>query len=97
MNKKVFSAIDILFESLYFLVVTYILFCMTASFRPHWYSLIFQLANIFTIIKFLDSLKSKLSRPLWAYIILFFSLLVVALIISRIGYIQGALTPFIHR
>ena len=87
MNKKVFSAIDILFESLYFLVVTYILFCMTASFRPYWYSLIFQLANIFTIIKFLDSLKSKLNRPKWAYIILFFSLLVFALIIPKIGYI----------
>ena len=97
MKKNAFSAIDVFFEALYFLVITYVLFCMTASFRPHWYSLIFQVANIFTIIKFLDSLKSKMKRPLWAYVILFSSLLVFALIIPKIGYIQGTLTPFIYR
>ena len=50
--KKVWKALDILCETLFFLVITYTLSSMYTSFKTHWYAILFLAANIFAIGKY---------------------------------------------
>ena len=59
MKKKVFAAMEIFFESLYFLVITYTLSSMAASFNPDLFGLLCRIANIYAITKFYESILPK--------------------------------------
>ena len=94
MKQKVFKAIEIFFESLYFLVITYTLSSMTASFNTHWIALLFRVVNIVAVTKFYESIRKRTGSHFWTSVILFLNLIVFALLAWNVGYIKGELTPF---
>ena len=94
MKQKLFTAIEIFFESLYFLVITYTLSSMAASFTPDLISLLFRLTNVFAFTKFYDSVKKHTKSHFWTSVILILNLAAFALLAWKIGYIRGEFTPF---
>ena len=93
MKKKLFKAIEIFFESLYLLVITYTLSSMAASFNADFLSLVFRVTNVFALIKFYESIKKRTGSHFWTYVILFLNLAVFALLAWKVGYIKGEFTP----
>lgn len=62
MKKKLFKAMEIFFESLYFLIITYTLSSMAISFHFDLFGLLCRTANIVAIawaIYFLDRFKNR--------------------------------------
>ena len=96
MKQKVFTAIEIFFESLYFLVITYTLSSMAVSFNPDLISLLFRITNIFAFTKFYESIKKHTKSHFWTWVILLANLAAFALLAWKVGYIHGAITPFPH-
>ena len=94
MKQKIFKAIEIIFESLYFLVITYTLSSMAVSFQPDLFGLLCRVANIFAFTKFYESIRKHTESRLWTWVILLLNLAAFALLAWKIGYIQGAFTPF---
>ncbi len=94
MKQKIFKAIEIIFESLYFLVITYTLSSMAISFNFDLFGLLCRVANIFAITKYYDSIRKHTGSHFWTYVILFANLAVFALLAWKVGYIRGEFTPF---
>ena len=94
MKQKIFKAIEIIFDSLYFLVITYTLSSMAVSFNFDLFGLLCRVANIFAITKYYDSIRKHTGSHLWTYVILFANLAVFALLAWKVGYIRGEFTPF---
>ena len=94
MKQKVLAAIEIFFESLYFLVISYTLSSMAASFNFDLFGLLCRVANIFAITKFYTSVQKHTGSLVWTYIVLFLNLADFALLAWKVGYIKGEFTPF---
>jgi len=94
MKQKVFTALEIFFESLYFLVITYTLSSMAASFNFDLFGLLCRVANIYAITKFYESIRKHTRNHFWTYVILFLNLVVFALLAWKVGYVRGEFTPF---
>ena len=94
MKQKLFTAIEIFFESLYFLVITYTLSSMAASFNFDLFGLLCRVANIFAFTKFYESIQKHTNSHFWTWVILFLNLAAFALLAWKVGYINGEFTPF---
>ena len=94
MKKKRLTAMEIFFESLYFLVITYVLSSMAASFRPDLFGLICRLAYVYAITRFYESIHKRTGSHFLTYAILFATLAAFALLAGKVGYIRGEFTPF---
>ena len=94
MKQKIFKAIEIIFESLYFLVITYTLSSMAISFNFDLFGMLCRVANIFAITKYYESIRKHTGSHFWTYVILFANLAVFALLAWKVGYIKGEFTPF---
>jgi len=94
MKQTIVSTIEVFFESLYFLVITYTLSSMAASFNPDLLSLIFRVTNLFALTKFYESIKKHTKSHFWTYVILLLNMAVFALLAWKVGYIKGEFTPF---
>ena len=94
MKQKVFAAIEIFFESLYFLVITYTLSSMAVSFNFDLFGLLCRVTNIFAFTKFYTSVQKHTGSHVWTYIIMFLNLAAFALLAWKVGYIKGEFTPF---
>ena len=94
MKKKVSAVIEVFLESLYFLVITYTLSSMAASFHFDLFGLLCRVANIYAITKFYESIRRHTGSHFWTYVILFLNLAVFALLAWKVGYIKGEFTPF---
>lgn len=94
MKQKVFKAIEVFFESLYFQVITYTLSSMAVSFNFDFFGLLCRVTNIFAFTKFYTSVQKHTESHVWTYITLFLNLAVFALLAWKVGYIKGVFTPF---
>ena len=94
MKKKVFTAIEIFFESLYFLVITYTLSSMAASFNPDLFGLLCRVTNIYAFTKYYEFVRKRTGSHVWTYVIVFADLAVFGLLAWKVGYIKGEFTPF---
>lgn len=94
MKQKVLASIEIFFESLYFLVITYTLSSMAVSFNFDLFGLLCRVANIFAFTKYYTSVHKHTGSHVWTYIILFLNLAAFALLAWKVGYIKGEFTPF---
>ena len=94
MKQKVLAAIEIFFESLYFLVITYTLSSMAVSFNFDFFGLLCRVTNIFAFTKFYTSVQKHTGSHIWTYVIMFLNLAAFALLAWKVGYIQGEFTPF---
>ena len=80
MKKKVSVGIEIFFESLYFLVITYVLSSMAASFNHDLFGLLCRIANVYAITKFYESVRKHTGSHFWTYVAMFVNLIIFALI-----------------
>ena len=96
MKKKLLTTVEIFFESLYFLVITYTLSSMAVSFNFDFFGLLCRVTNIFAFTKFYNSVQKHTGSHVWTYIILFLNLASFALLAWKVGYIKGAFTPFVR-
>jgi len=94
MKQKMFTALEILFESLYFLVITYTLSSMATSFNLDFFGLLCRVANIFAFTKFYESIRKHTQSHFWTWVILLLNFAVFALLAWKVGYIKGQFTPF---
>jgi len=94
MKQKIFKAIEIFFESIYFLVITYTLSSMAASFNFDLFGLLCRAANIYAVTKYYTALHKLTGSHIWTYVILFLNFAAFALLSWKVGYIKGAFTPF---
>ncbi len=94
MKQKFFAAIEIFFESLYFLVITYTLSSMAVSFNFDLFGILCRVTNIFAFTKFYTSVQKHTGSHVWTYIIMFLNLAAFALLAWKVGYIKGEFTPF---
>jgi len=94
MKQKLFKGIEIFFESLYFLIISYTLSSMAASFNFDLFGLLCRVTNIFAFTKFYTSVQKHTGSHVWTYVIMFLNLAVFALLAWKVGYIRGEFTPF---
>ena len=94
MKHKVFKAIEVFFESLYLLVITYTLSSMAASFNLDFFGLLCRVANIFAITQYYTSMKKHTGSHFWTWVLLAVNLLLFSALAWRVGYIKGEFTPF---
>lgn len=94
MKKKLLTTIEVFFESLFFLVITYTLSSMAASFNPDLFGLLCRFANIFAFTKFYESVRKHTGSHFWTYVVLFLNLAAFTLLAWKVGYIKGEFTPF---
>ena len=94
MKKKLLAAIEVFFESLYFLIITYTLSSMAASFNLDLFGFLCRVANIFAFTKFYESVRKHTQSHFWTYVIMFLNLALFALLAWKVGYIKGEFTPF---
>ena len=94
MKKKLLAAIEIFFESLYFLIITYTLSSMAVSFNLDLFGFLCRVANIFAFTKFYESIRKHTDSHFWTYVITFLTLAAFALLAWKVGYIKGEFTPF---
>lgn len=94
MKKKLLTAIEIFFESLYFLIITYTLSSMAASFNPDLFGFLCRVANIYAFTRFYEAVRKRTNSHFWTYGIMFLTLAAFALLAWKVGYIKGEFTPF---
>lgn len=94
MKQKAVAAIEIFFESLYFLVISYTLSSMAASFKPDLFGLLCRVSNVYAITKFYESIRKHTGSHFWTYVILFLNLAALAFLAWNVGYVKGEFTPF---
>ena len=94
MKQKFWKAIEIFFESLHFLVITYTLSSMAVSFNFDLFGLLCRVANIYAFTKYYTSVHKHTGSHIWTYVILFLNFAVFALLSWKVGYIKGEFTPF---
>ena len=94
MKERINTAIDILFESLYFLIITYTLSSMAISFNLDLFGLLCRVANIFAITQYYTSMKKHTGSHFWTWVLLAVNLLLFSALAWRIGYVHGEFTPF---
>ena len=94
MKKKLLATVEVFFESLYFLIITYTLSSMAASFNPDLFGLLCRVANIYAFTKFYESVWKRTKSHFWTYVVMFLTLAAFALLTWKVGYIKGEFTPF---
>ncbi len=94
MKKKLLATVEVFFESLYFLIITYTLSSMAASFNPDLFGLLCRVANIYAFTKFYESVRKRTKSHFWTYVVMFLNLAAFALLAWKVGYIKGEFTPF---
>ena len=94
MKEKINTAVDILFESLYFLTITYVLSSMAISFNSDLFGLLCRVANIFAITQYYTAMKKHTDSHIWTWALLAVNLLLFSALAWHVGYIKGEFTPF---
>jgi len=94
MKKILLTAIEVFFESLYFLTITYTLSSMAVSFNFDLFGLLCRVANIFAFTKFYESIRKHTQSHFWTWVILLLNFAAFALLAWKVGYIKGKFTPF---
>ena len=94
MKKKLLAAMEIFFDSLYYLIITYTLSSMAVSFNLDLFGFLCRVTNIFAFTKFYESLRKHTDSLFWTWVILLLNLAAFALLAWKVGYIKGAFTPF---
>ena len=94
MRKKLLILLEVILESLCYLVITYTLSSMYASFKLHWYALLFRAADIFALMKYYSSVNKKTGSNVASVIALVCCFLAFVFLSAKFGYIQGEFRQF---
>ena len=97
MKRKLLIFLEVILESICYLVITYTLSSMYTSFRFHWYAILFRAADIFAVIKYYRFVK-KTTGSNWATIIALICCFIAFIFLAaHFGYIQGEFRQFPSR
>lgn len=94
MKRKLLIFLEILLESLCYLVITYTLSSMYTSFKLHWYAILFRAADIFVLMKYYSSVNKKTGSNVVSVIALVCCFLAFIFLSAKFGYIQGEFRQF---
>ena len=94
MKEKINTAVDILFESLYFLTITYVLSSMAISFNSDLFGLLCRVVNIHATVQYYTAMKKHTGSHIWTWVLLAVNLLLFSALAWHVGYIKGEFTPF---
>lgn len=94
MKEKLWKALDILSESLFYLVITYTLHSMYTSFQYHWYAIPFMASNIYATCKYYRAVLKITGSKTAGMLALIGCFVVFAFLAYAVGYIHGEFTPF---
>ena len=94
MKEKLGKALDVLFESLFFLVITYTLHSMYTSFKLYWYAIPFMAANIYATCKFYGRILKITGSKIITILVLAGCFAVFVYLAYAVDYIHGEFTPF---
>lgn len=94
MKEKLSKILDILFESLAYLVINYTLSSMYTSFKIHWYAIPFLATNLYATFKYHNRILKITGSKIAAALALLICFILFAYIAATVGYIRGDFTPF---
>lgn len=94
MKSKIFKMLDVFFESVYFLIITYTLSSMYTSFKFQWVAIAFGAADLFAMMKYHQSVEKITGSKVAAIFALVCCWIVFAVLAYHFGYIRGEFTPF---
>ena len=94
MKKKLLKLLEVILESVCYLIITYTLSSMYTSFKLHWFAILFRAADIFALMKYYSSVNRKTGSNVAAVVALVCCFLAFAFLASKIGYIQGEFRQF---
>ena len=96
MKAKLLKVIEIFFESLYFLIITYTLSSMAISFNFDLFGFLCRVANIFAITQYYTSMKQHTGSHFWTWVLLAVNLLLFSALAWHVGYVKGEFTSFVR-
>ena len=94
MKEKLRKALDVLFESLFYLVLTYTLHSMYTSFKYEWYAIPFMAANIYATCKYYGRIVKITGSKTAGMLALIGCFAVFVYLAFAVGYIHGEFMPF---
>ena len=94
MKEKLWKALEVLFESLFYLVITYTLHSMYTSFKLQWYAIPFMAANIHATYKYYGRIAKITGSKITTMLVLVGCFAVFVYLAYSVGYIHGEFTPF---
>lgn len=94
MKTKLLKLLEVILESLCYLVITYTLSSMYTSFKLHWFAILFRAADLFAVVKYYNSVKKTTGSNVAAVVALVCCFLAFAFLAAKIGYIQGEFRQF---
>ena len=94
MKKKLLKLLEVILESVCYLIITYTLSSMYTSFKLHWFAILFRAADIFALMKYYSSVNRKTGSNVAAVVALVCCFLAFAFLAAKIGYIQGEFRQF---
>lgn len=94
MKKKLLILLEVILESLCYLVITYTLSSMYTSFKFHWYAILFRAADIFALVKYYSAVNKKTGSNVASVIALVCCFLAFVFLSAKFGYIQGEFRQF---
>ena len=94
MKKKLLKLLEVILESVCYLIITYTLSSMYTSFKLHWFAILFRAADIFALMKYYSSVNRKTGSNVAAVVALVCCFLAFVFLAAKIGYIQGEFRQF---
>jgi len=89
MRSKLLKLLEVILESICYLIITYTLSSMYTSFKLHWYAILFRGADIFALTKYYGSVRKTTGSNVAAVAALVCCFLAFVLLAAKFGYIQG--------
>lgn len=93
MKKKLLKFAVVICETIFFLVITFTLHSMYTTFKYQWLGLLFNVANIFVLVKYRESMERITGNRKFSIFALILCLLIFILLAWNVGYIRGEITP----
>jgi len=94
MRSKLLKFLEVILESICYLIITYTLSSMYTSFKLHWYAILFRAADIFALMKYYSSVNKKTGSNVVSVIALVCCFLAFIFLSAKFGYIQGEFRQF---
>ena len=94
MKKKLLIFLEVVLESICYLIITYTLSSMYASFKIHWFAILFKAADIFVLIKYYGSVNKRTGSNVASVIALVCCFLAFVFLSARFGYMHGEFQQF---
>lgn len=95
MKNNITKIVDIIIETVNYIIISYALSSMAVSFSNQWLYILFFASDIWFFSKYFDTIKKISDNKIIPYIMALTSLIIVCGIMYVFGYVEGNVVPFI--